>query len=148
MLTIRENRASDLVDVDRSAAFGLLASRFVRSKKAAHNEKIIERVLSVKPGTHHCHNINSERSQTELAGYRSALGFRNGSLVAVACYRHVPLQRRQQSTRTFSELLLLAVHEKHERQGIGASMVEYVKGVSSQAGSHILLVRVVNIEQP
>ena len=103
----------------REEAVALLLQRFAyKAKLAAHNTSLVNRLFGLTAGEPWCHRASRPFGKPHLPAYRVIVGTYGGECVSAACFRHVPPPRRGSASQAFTELLLLAVGNDHERLGL------------------------------
>ena len=119
----------------REEAVALLLGRFAyKAKLAAHNTSLVNRLFGLTAGEPWCHRASRPFGKPHLPAYRVIVGTYGGECVSAACFRHVPPPRRGSASQAFTELLLLAVGNDHERLGFATATVAAVKRSCALAG--------------
>ena len=146
---VSQRSSTDSLTKLRGEARDLLFTRLVK-KRHESNGPLIEMLLgfSQSRGAQHCHRLGRDVDQALLESYRCAVGMRETRCVVAAIYRHhgsaerkgARSRRAVAGSEPFTELLLLAVDEKFEKQRLGASMVGVLRAQAAQVGSKRLLV--------
>ena len=122
----------------RTKAMALLHARFVDHKTPstqAFQQKLIDGVFGISDKQQWC---NRKGQLVAMRGFDCAVGVVEDECVAVAVIRHVTKPRGD--VPLWTELLFLAVAEPEEGRGYGTQMVEYVKELSADARSKLLVV--------